>query len=732
MSLLTNVMDNVAKRLGFIRASQQVVRLLSTPWERDYGVVPPATLDDYLDQYGEAAWVYVCAKIKAQKCASAEFALFIEKDNGEKEDVKKHVFLDVLRRPNDMMSELHLKILKFLHLELCGEAFWYIPKNLVGGPAQILPLMPNFMTVIPGTDRLVQGYVYRVNGEEVPFEADEIVHFYYPNPDPDSFFRGASHIKPAEYAIATNQNSEIWNYKLFKNGAIPAGYLRTEKRLEEPEVERLRLLWERHHKGESNWRKVAIAQQGLEYKEEGMSHKDMDFVNQMNMTRDTQLAIFGMSKSIAGLTDDVTMANSAQVERNFMKHTIAPILDLDAATLNAFVLPRFDERLRCEYRNVVPSDEEFNLKKKAAMVDRKAITINEWRAEEGLEPVAWGDEPYNPYADMLSGNGLPGEKPSNDDQGEGAGENDEGDDTGRRPGDDEDENDEADNGARALHRKGLLVRKAAARARVKALWGTKDGRDREWASYVRRLTKRETRFKAPLRKWFQQLQDNVNKRLREIYGERALAGVTIKADADELAYNILEEARKLQLVTQPLISSSVSSEAQYLIDQLELDFTFDPAQSQVIAWARTRAGRFSFYVSNSTAQALRGTLDEGIRAGETLAQLTERVNTLFKDKKGWEAERIARTEVSTASSFGRQAAYMQSDVVDGKEWLSADDERTRDSHLSENMKARIVKKGEMFVLGSGVATMGPGLSGVAEEDINCRCVSIPVISDLEE
>lgn len=707
------LVDRALGSFGYIKSEEQVVRVLSSPWDRSYGIEAPSTTDDYLDQYGESGWVYVAANKIAKKCSSFPVSLFVEGLDGEKEDLHKHVFLDVLRRPNDMMSEIELRFLTHLQLELAGEAFWYVAPNQVGGPAAIYPLMPDKVTVVPGVERLIQGYIYEVDGQSVSFEAEEVIHFRYPNPDPDTFFRGASPIKAATYAIATGQNAEIWNYRFFKQGAIPKGVLETDARLDDPEVERLLRLWNRHHRGEDQWHKAAVAQQGLKYKDIGLKHIEMDFVGLLDWSRNTILSIMGVPRSIAGIIEDANRANAFQDELNFATYTIKPILDLVASELNAY-LSGLDARLRCEFRGVIPRDAEFQLKRHETYLKNFVYTVNDVREELGKEPVPWGDRPIAPMSMM----------PLGDWDG----------DTGA-----------ADARMVRLLRLALAGQpetlnlpptraepdpaKVRAAQRAAELWGTKDAREDDWRAYVERLQRREAKLRSPLRKWFQGLQDHVNRRLRSLYGEdgRALGAGRTKdtPTVDEILFNVTEEAGKLAAIILPALAGSIEDEAGYLISQLGLDLTFDAADPQVMAWSRLRAERFSFEVTSNTAQTLRGTLDEGIRNGETLTQLTDRVSEVFRNKKGWEAERIARTETACASSYGRQAVYMQSEVIDQKRWLTALDERVRDSHMIDGQT--VAKAGD-FTLGSGVATQGPGLSGVADEDIQCRCVTVPVIS----
>lgn len=79
-----------------------------------------------------------------------------------------------------------------------------------------------------------------------------------------------------------------------------------------------------------------------------------------------------------------------------------------------------------------------------------------------------------------------------------------------------------------------------------------------------------------------------------------------------------------------------------------------------------------------------------------------------------------------SSNAANLAAYQISGLVDAKEWLSVQDDATRESHSDLDGQQRGIR--EAFDAGAH-STQGPGLFGIAEEDINCRCTVRPVIKD---
>lgn len=90
------------------------------------------------------------------------------------------------------------------------------------------------------------------------------------------------------------------------------------------------------------------------------------------------------------------------------------------------------------------------------------------------------------------------------------------------------------------------------------------------------------------------------------------------------------------------------------------------------------------------------------------------------------AARIAQTTVTTSTSVAQQESWgkINKRRTDKKEieqmWLSERDGEVRPKHQARDGQVR--KLGEEFDGGSP----GPGLSGVADDDINCRCLLVPI------
>ncbi len=89
---------------------------------------------------------------------------------------------------------------------------------------------------------------------------------------------------------------------------------------------------------------------------------------------------------------------------------------------------------------------------------------------------------------------------------------------------------------------------------------------------------------------------------------------------------------------------------------------------------------------------------------------------------GWRAEQIARTEVHTASMVGSLSAADSLGIALDKEWVSAEDDRTRPSHAEAN--GQTVTRDGAFKVGDAELDYPGDPSGPPEEVINCRCVMV--------
>ena len=143
-------------------------------------------------------------------------------------------------------------------------------------------------------------------------------------------------------------------------------------------------------------------------------------------------------------------------------------------------------------------------------------------------------------------------------------------------------------------------------------------------------------------------------------------------------------------------------------------------------------------VSQKTAERIDKNIQNILTKSETEGinsrGVAEHITNKFKDLKTWEAERIARTEMNAANNLISHQRLLESDLVDYKQWITAQDHRVRG--LKKGDKANhVIMNGEIARLGEPFSNglQYPGdHNGPLAEFINCRCTIVPYIPDFDK
>jgi uncharacterized protein with gpF-like domain len=130
-------------------------------------------------------------------------------------------------------------------------------------------------------------------------------------------------------------------------------------------------------------------------------------------------------------------------------------------------------------------------------------------------------------------------------------------------------------------------------------------------------------------------------------------------------------------------------------------------------------------IAEQTKVKLRELMETSVEAGETIDELTHRIEETYDGFATYRAYRIAATE--TINAMGASQTLQVSDEGDPdveKEWLSSRDAATRDTHKpGTGLDGQRVKVDEPFEI-DGQLLRWPADSGLGADPsltVNCRC-----------
>jgi HK97 family phage portal protein len=278
--------------------------------------------------------------------------LFRQFSDGERREVLQHPLLDLLARPNPLQGKLELIESVVCHLYLYGNTYIECVGPLGGRrsmenfPKKLYVLGLDRMRVILDPIHYVGGYEYSVSGRKVEFTRDRILHLKLFNPLDDWY--GLSPVQVAAFAIDKLNAGDKWNASLLQNAAVPSGALTCKQRLTDDQFDRLKTEMRRQIQGVSNAPEPLLLEQDLEWKELGISPKDMDWIEGLKTSAFQVAQVFNVPPELVGL-GPATYQNRKETRKALYTEVVCPFLNRLRDGLNNWLVPYFGEDLVLDF-----------------------------------------------------------------------------------------------------------------------------------------------------------------------------------------------------------------------------------------------------------------------------------------------------------------------------------------------------------------------------------------------
>lgn len=647
-----------------------------------------------LNTFKDSLYLFIGISMIRETVSSIPLQMYqIKNKEGDTEEVYSDPFLDLLERPNSAQTQKEFWKLSIAYYLLSGDAFWYLERATPGAtPTAMINMRPDCVTIVYSENKkeIVRYEFRQANGQTLNIAPEDVLHIK--NVDPIDPARGVGVIRPATQRITTEKEASKHQSMTFKNQGRPDIAVFTEQDLTEEGIQDARDRWHKTFGGDKGSQVAFFGNGTKSLQVLNTNPKEMDFINTQAFLRDDILAALHIPKAMI-TSDDVNLANSKTARINYVKEACLPILDTFIDIINNKFLNDMDQDRFVTYENPVNEDRDMLLKEATELKDKGIITINEARELMSYGPVEDGDvreSGSNPFGSLT----MAFKKRSLKAQ------------------------------AKVLLKKRpVLVKKFEAieavselleaeksvRRSQNSVFNTPELRKNYVKAFNKNVDKKAKVFKASIDVYNAEFEKRIIKHIED-FGINATT-----------FFDVSTELREAKNIFTPLMKSMFSKIGQEALDFVATGFSSKAAEhfntpEDMLKALEARAEFFITSMLSTDYDQLKSIIVAGMNDGRGVDVIGRSIRKYFDDMSVARAKTIARTETGRLMSQATDEAYRQSELVTGKEWLTAGDDKVRDEHqLNAGV---IVPPGASFPSGESY----PG-----EHTINCRCVLAPAI-----
>jgi HK97 family phage portal protein len=354
--------------------------------------------------YQQNSIVYRCINEIAQACSSVPLCVYV---NGE--EVENHPLNYLLYRPNPLNAGIEYFQELYTNLLISGNSYELMVLGDQDMPKELYNLRPDRIRIVSSGRATPMGYDYMIGGKVVDhYHVDQLTgyallkHHKLYNPLDDYY--GMSPITAASNDIDQHNMSARHNVALLQNGARPSGAIIFKPKDEAgnsvqlTETQRSSLIsdLEMRFSGNSNAGRAMLLEGDFDWREMGLSPKDMDFLQLKNSSARDIALCFGVPGQLVGIPDAQTYSNMAEARLALYEETVIPLLRRMESDFTEWFSQAYGEDIYVEYdiddMPAISERRKIVFDSVNAAVTSGIMTRNEARERLGLEPIEGADQ----------------------------------------------------------------------------------------------------------------------------------------------------------------------------------------------------------------------------------------------------------------------------------------------------------------------------------------------------
>lgn len=263
--------------------------------------------------------IHRCINILAENGAKLPMRLY---HNGKLMDegfiIPQHGGFDI-QKPHPKMSMNQLLYEGLVYKYYRGELMFFIDLE---GRLTLEPINPKLMK-IKTKDRMGNIEIWRWN-RKLDIKTEELIYDKIFNPDD---LRGVSLVDIIKDEIINDDTAREFNTKFFENFGKVGGMLYDDKgEITSTAMNALVTMFNQAHAGSEKAHQTLGLPSGIKYQEAQQTMREMDFRGSRDDIRDRILSLFGIHKSVFGVTDKVDRAVADAAKAQLWTETLQPAM----------------------------------------------------------------------------------------------------------------------------------------------------------------------------------------------------------------------------------------------------------------------------------------------------------------------------------------------------------------------------------------------------------------------
>jgi HK97 family phage portal protein len=339
-----------------------------------------------------------CITTVARAASSIPWLLYDKKGR----EVEKHPLLSLLARPNPLQSGSRFVESLVSFYQIAGNSYVEaVRPSAEEAPRELYVLRPDRVKIVPDEGGVPASYQYSVGAQTVSWPCDaltgesNILHWKAFHPLEDWY--GMAPLEAALTAIDQHNAAGNWNQALLEHAARPSGALvyspkEGPAQMSEEQFRRVKEELEENYLSPRNAGRPLLLEGGLDWKEMGLTPKDMDWMAGRNRAASDIALAFGVPEQLIGIQGAQTYANMAEARLALYEDTVLPLALQLRDEMNRWLIPMFEPGLRLDIdKDEIPA---LTLRRDALwekVGNASFLSMNEKRAALGYPPVEGGE-----------------------------------------------------------------------------------------------------------------------------------------------------------------------------------------------------------------------------------------------------------------------------------------------------------------------------------------------------